>query len=420
MEKESREEKRARVEKRIRGILFMEMDGELMGIDLNQHQSWDCKGTSPPPTLSFNYRVDHNFPFFMRPFKLDGKLYLAGGYERPKGEICFTATTNRVYEFDPDAIVSANDNELVTVPGHRVLMPAPSLKRPKRVIVADLRGTIYVLHHWDGPLYSYEFPDDKYDVLFEYFDPTHTSWHQAPTPPFYQNYFQDNDHIFQDKVDDWPLSVEMCPVICYYVVDDKLFVLCNDNLIYAFSHSSKQWEVITPDVNLFRVYGRHISSLCTGLWLPEQQIALVIDCPMLSSPGEPWFFQADAIIYSPDGVPEFHQVLEEVFSDMYPHDSKYSKSATTHLLHLGQGSQEDQTRICAVMFTVIGTEWTIDPKMGDQQLVCLFISIFDLQRLHPSHHVPANSCQLLKVSPVKKLLFKLNDVCLPPLNTFII
>ncbi|KAK7316892.1 hypothetical protein RJT34_00677 [Clitoria ternatea] len=276
MEKESGDKKRARVEKRIRGILFLEMDGELMGIDLNQHQSWDCKGTSPPPTLSFNYRVDHNFPFYMRPFKLDGKLYLAGGYESPKGEIRFTATTNRVYEFNPDAIVSANDNEFVTVPGHRVLRHAHSLIRLKRVIVVDLRGTIYVLRHWGRVLYSNEFLDDKYDVLFEYFDPTHTSWHQAPTPSFYQKYFQDNDyifqdkdHIFQDKVDDWPLSIEMCPVVYYYIVNDKLLVLCNDNLMYAFSHSYKQWEVIALNVNLFRVHGHRFPSLCTGLWLPE-------------------------------------------------------------------------------------------------------------------------------------------------------
>ncbi|KAK7316915.1 hypothetical protein RJT34_00727 [Clitoria ternatea] len=254
MEKESGEEKRARVEKRIRGILFMEMDGELMGIDLNQHQSWDYK-----------------------------------------------------------------------------------------------------------------------------------------------------DHIFQDKVDDYPLSIEMCPVVCYYVVDDKLLVLCNDNLMYAFSHSSKQWEVIALDVNLFRVHGRRFPSLCTGLWLPEQQIALAIDCPMLSPPGEPCLFQADAIIYSPDGVPEFHQVLEEVFSDMYPHDSKYPTCATTHLLHLGQGSQEDQSRICAVMYTAISTEWTIDHEMGEQEHVCLFISIFELQRLHPSDHVSTNSCQLLKMDWVLEI-----------------
>ncbi|KAK7284576.1 hypothetical protein RJT34_19324 [Clitoria ternatea] len=427
----SREGKRARVERSSEkgGIVFVQLKNKLVGIDLAKH----CLNNSPPPILAVDYRVDHEFPFSMSSFRFEDTVFLVGG-----GRIAgwhAEPYTNRVYEF---IFAAANDNERgegegeVLLPGHLVLRPAPSLNRPKPVTAVNLRGTIYVLLYWEGPL-----PDDvkDFDSSFERYDPISKSWITEASPPCYVGLFNDLDTPLRPS----------CPVVRRFVKDDKLFLYCGaDRRIYVFSHLSRNWETITlspSDCRYLSAYDRMLFSHCPGIWLSgrsssEEGVGLIIDFPCFdvklkdTDPTET-LEKPVATIYSSNGVPQYYQVLDEVFSDMYPPNSILMIDTYPHLLDLGQVGEDNQTRICAVMtgnvYTRVTDVSTGRPYIDELTTRLLFISVFDVELLQLTHqiprppHVAPNTCQLLKVSTVKKLVFRLEKrFYYPMFNAFVL
>ncbi|KAK7308777.1 hypothetical protein RJT34_05002 [Clitoria ternatea] len=400
--KRSRSSKRRKVsefeirssnQKECGGILFFERKGKLLGIDLGKQESlrWDLKDPSSaspsPQPLPLSCTADTPFPRGMRPFKIDGKTYLAGGFKtRPTRPY-----HNRVYEFHFDG-------------SRPVLNSAPSLNLPKFPILANLRGTIYALYYWEGPLKRMCIPHpDQYDFLFEQYDPVNKSWTQAPRPPFYVQFF---DNLRQGSQGS-SLDSRVCPVYRSFVVDDKFFIVYMDPsssqfLLYCFSSSLKKWQKLPTHrypVGLGRFrYFWYPSASCSELWLSEYGLSLALEIryrPFLYD-NSYVFFQAIAIIYSQGGnapgVPREKQLLDEVFSGMFPgfRDPDCSVDATPHFLDLGK--MDDQTkRICAVV------------SAYNCRQTYLFISIFDVQMGDPR---PPN---LLNVSVVKKLVYKLGD-----------
>ncbi|KAK7262299.1 hypothetical protein RJT34_29865 [Clitoria ternatea] len=107
------------------------------------------------------------------------------------------------------------------------------------------------------------------------------------------------------------------------------------------------------------------------------------------------------------GLIQYYQVLDDVFSDMYPqcfNEDLLLLGHIPYLLDVGEGAEKNQRRICAVV------------TCNFEHTSYLLISIFDLQMLHPSiliprpPHVSANSCTLVQVSTVKKFVFRLQDI----------
>ncbi|KAK7320162.1 hypothetical protein RJT34_04896 [Clitoria ternatea] len=222
---------------------------------------------------------------------------------------------------------------------------------------------------------------------------------RAPCPPFYVQFF---DNLRQDS----SLDSRFCPVYRSFVVDDKFFIIYDDPscrfLLYCFNSSLKKWQKLPthgyPDAVGRFWYFWCPSHCCSELWLPEYGLSLALEIPYLPFlyDNSYVFFQAVAIIYSQGGnapaLPREKQLLDEVFSGMFPAvpDPDCSVEATAHFLDLGK--MDDQTkRICAVVSAY---------NCGQAYL---FISIFDVQMGDPR---PPN---LLKVSVVKKLVYKLGD-----------
>ncbi|KAK7295889.1 hypothetical protein RJT34_18803 [Clitoria ternatea] len=279
--------------------------------------------------------------------------------------------SNRVYEF---IFAAANDIERgegegeVVLPGHLVLRPAPSLNRPKPVTAVNLGGTIYVLLYWHRGLPDYV---KDCDSSFKRYDPISNSWITEASPPCYIELFKDTPC--------WT-----SPVQRHFVKDDKLFLYFYDD-------------------------HRHRSTAPTAS----------LDKPF-------------ATIYSSNGVPQYYQILDEVFSDMYPPGTMVITYTCPHLLDLGQVGQGNQIRICAVMtgdvqYLVTDDFYTGCPYISSKPNGHLFISMFDVEMLQlPTEmprplDVPPNSRQLLKVSTVKKLVFRLEKpLSFTLLNAFIL
>ncbi|KAK7300146.1 hypothetical protein RJT34_10982 [Clitoria ternatea] len=426
----SREGKRARVKRSSEKgeIVFVQLGNELVGIDLAKH----CLNNSPPPILAVDYRVDHEFPIYTSSFRLDDRVILVGGGFRAE------SFSGRVYEF---IFAAANDNERgegegeVVLPGHLVLRPAPSLNRPKPVIAVNLGGTIYVLLYWHGRLPDYL---KDCDSSFERYDPISNSWITETSPPRYIELLKETPH--------W----KSCPVRRHFVKDDKLFLYCDDNRIYVFSHLSRNWEIITlspSDQPYLSAYPLMLYSHCPGIWLSgrssSEGVSLSIDFPLLDERGPPnrrprsavpsaSLHKPFATIYSSNGIPQYYQILDEVFSDMYPPGSMMMTYTCPRLLDLGQVGQGNQTRICAVMTGDVQSLVTDDfytgcPYISSKRNGHLFISMFDVEILQlpteipRSPDLPPNSRQLLKVSTVKKLVFRLEKpLSFPPFNAFIL
>ncbi|KAK7295849.1 hypothetical protein RJT34_18761 [Clitoria ternatea] len=180
-------------------------------------------------------------------------------------------------------------------------------------------------------------------------------------------------------------------------------------------------------------------SHCPGIWLSgrsssEEGVGLIIHFRhfdlIVNKDSRESLDKPVTIIYSSNGVPQYYQVLDEVFSDMYPPDSLMMIHTYSHLLDLGQVGQDNQTRICAVMtgkvFTLVIDADTGCASISDLSTSLLFISMFDVEMLQLTDqiprppHVPPNTCQLLKVSTVKKLVFRLEKSFYPMFNTFVL
>ncbi|KAK7295873.1 hypothetical protein RJT34_18787 [Clitoria ternatea] len=417
----SREGKRARVERSSEKgeIVFVQLGNELVGIDLAKH----CLNNSPPPILAVDYRVDLEFPIYMSSFRLDDRVILVGGGCRAE------SFSSRVYKF---IFAAANDIERgegegeVVLPGHLVLRPAPSLQRPKPVTAINLGGTIYVLLYWHDALPDYV---KDCDSSFERYDPISNSWITEASPPCYIEFFKD--------------PFLLCPVRRHFVKDDKLFLYCDDGHLNVFSHLSRNWEIITlspSDWSYLSAYPLMLFSHCPGIWLSgrssSEGVSLSIDFPMLdrhrSTAPTASLDKPFATIYSSNGVPQYYQILDEVFSDMYPPGTIMITYPCPRLLDLGQVGQGNQTRICAVMtgdvqYLVTDDFYTGCPYISSMPNGHLFISMFDVEMLQlptempRSPDVPPNSRQLLKVSTVKKLVFRLEKpLSYTPLNAFVL
>ncbi|KAK7295866.1 hypothetical protein RJT34_18780 [Clitoria ternatea] len=161
----------------------------------------------------------------------------------------------------------------VVLPGHLVLRPAPSLNRPKPVTAVNLGGTIYVLLYWHGRLPNYV---KDCDSSFERYDPISNSWISETSPPRYIELFKDTPH--------W----KSCLVRRHFVKDDKLFLYCDDDRIYVFSHLSQNWEIITlspSDWSYLSAYPLMLFSHCLGIWLSgrssSEGVSLSIAFPLL-------------------------------------------------------------------------------------------------------------------------------------------
>ncbi|KAK7255205.1 hypothetical protein RIF29_28609 [Crotalaria pallida] len=240
-------------------ILCLEIDGDLIGIDLNRDDTCESPRTAPKPCSSYY---------------------------------------DSVYEFDADRIknVMCNNHPSVLFPKD-VLRSVTTLNEPKFSLVANLGGTTYILPHSkllytnsNIPLPYFESKDPKF--TFERFDPFDKSWHQAPTPLFYEGEGEgeregesesegegegkskgegEGEGEGESKSESEMLEPQKEEPILVYehlVVEDKLLLFCHD-LVYVFSHLTQKWEtsyeLYTSIKESFKRCGQDVPN--TGLWL---------------------------------------------------------------------------------------------------------------------------------------------------------
>ncbi|KAL6545336.1 hypothetical protein OROGR_009210 [Orobanche gracilis] len=425
------------VEERGSQILFVEVCGSLMGIDLNVESDLHA----PPAVVPIRYHmnlVDNGYPIGMRHVKINGEIYLLGGALRKPSHVKgiggggggWTGYSNQIYRFNPCRLTIGD-----VYPSH-VLEPLThtALAGAKVPIVANLKGATYLLHRWIPHCIPYL---EVVDVPFERlsFDAsTFTlSCHQHPSPPF----------VKSDRVKPFPYY----PVSSHFVLDDKLLLFCNlDHRLHTFSPRKGTGEWTTSIDGFYRVSDsfncRGTSLPPDGLWLSnltfphDDSLGVLLSVQMscdnasydeirngYSHPDIPQEY-----VYSGDQLPFFlsykvyayamskttfevklYQPLDHVLSGVIPDPIStplISSTISHHFLDLGKGDGgEGITRVCALL-TGVGL---IDG------IRYLFISIFDLQmtqeNIRPPKRPSRYSHFLKVVTLVKKLAFRLDKHC---------
>ncbi|KAK7280991.1 hypothetical protein RIF29_08606 [Crotalaria pallida] len=409
--------KRGEEERKVRPrILFLDINRNLVGIDLDGDYVYDRAAAAAPPLVPICCRLnleEDQFPIGMRHIKTksEGKedqVYLVGGaiydlsrrddWIDPVRQPGWVNYSDKVYMFDHGKIrtlISSHHDNGINISAKDVLIPLPNtLKGPKFPLVANLNGTFYFMNVFMNYNIERFIPCFKPQAPFERFDPITSSFHEEPFP-----------FAYNAECNSSSLSLDMndFPVVSHFCMDNKLILVCRDRALRIFDADAKppspRWTVSHKLYNVFqrsfalRHEGPTLDTFShTGLWwisdfyLPSSLSRFQSLGVMLAIRLVPYDGYVGSMSYCYDCTLQLHayamskknyqlhfyQKLDDVFSDLLPLPTSTTLNLLTrnhHFLDLGKGGDEGLRRICVIL--------TIDGLANG--IAYLFVSVFDLR-----------------------------------------
>ena len=340
------------IEMERKGVLLVATPSLLLAIDparLTTRPEKDLKSQMPsPPVFKVLNMVANGFPYGMRFFVRESKLYLVGGEKSAEG-----VSMEQLYYEEDDIEVDSSFgtqgaspyiyvSDLTTPDSITDLckLPTAMLGPKPNPYIAEVEGKIYVLY---GNPYFYP-QDDILFPTFEVYDPSVGQWEALPDPPFYPR-------------ENW-IDVEEFEVHAISVMGTSIYVKAGKNY-HSYNVNTKIWDSL----------GSKFSA--TPLIHPMQPC---IQPAKIVPPYDDIFIglhsaTAFAVLIHSDGTSPSYQFLDEVFDEYY----KYNLISSSRAV-ISMGEKE----MCVIMAGI----W-------EGKHTTAYITTFRIEKLHASAQTPA-------------------------------
>ncbi|KAJ1390685.1 hypothetical protein SESBI_37282 [Sesbania bispinosa] len=390
-------------------ILFLEMYGELVGIDLSGygHGAGGAGGSisqllSPVICCHLDLR-NNGYPIGMRHAIIGDKHYLLGGaWLKGASKIGMEAESaeysDKVYELDTNRCRTSID--IIQDPAHVLSEVNAHLKGPKFATVFNLKGDVYLLHSWwhryipFGGLASVSAAFERVLLNQEDNDNDNAapfSCHEVSTP----HYFSTARNRF---------SRYASAFYSHFVIDDKLVLLCIDNSVHIFRDGEWVTDYFGVEYNVDTRYTKNVG---THFGLVDWNFR-----KFTTRPPPTGLFLSEFSVPDVGGGCDSLGVLLSMDSYFHEEDDYGEDWAA---IRIGKAEPKpNEFRLTYEIFAYAISKKTFQPNLTADDMYdpisYLFVSIFDVQLIESINPPPAGGLhEFLKVSPpIKKLAFRMD------------